>query len=71
MRAAFTVAAIAAGSLFATASIAQTMDPIPNPPETGTHAVHHAKVRHHHHNRHHVARHDTSKPGDKDAGASK
>ena len=45
------LAAFASGSLIATGAFAQTMQPIPNPPETEHphHMTHHHVTRHHHH----------------------
>ena len=47
------IAAFAVSSLCATGAFAQTMQPIPNPPEP-EHPAHHAKTHHHatHHARH-------------------
>jgi hypothetical protein len=62
------LAAFAVSSLFATGAFAQTMQPIPNPPES-EHPARHMTVTHrhvHHHVVHHV--HHVAKTGDQ-AGA--
>jgi hypothetical protein len=53
------LAALGASSLFATGAFAQTMQPIPNPPET-EHPAHHAKMHHHAHHAHHAKSSDAA-----------
>ena len=62
------LAAFAVSSLFATGAFAQTMQPIPNPPEReqpARHVVHHHV---HHHVVHHV--HRVSKAGGEQKGGA-
>ena len=62
------LAAFAVSSLFATGAFAQTMQPIPNPPEPehpARHVTHHV----HHHVVHHV--HHAAKPNAQTGGEQK
>lgn len=60
------IAAFAVSSFFATGAFAQTMQPIPNPPEP-EHPVHHMMHHHvHHHVVHHV--HHVAKTGGEQKG---
>jgi len=62
------LAAFAVSSLFATGAFAQTMQPIPNPPETER--PHHVTHHHvHHHVVHHV--HHGAKTGEQTGGEQK
>lgn len=62
------LAAFGAGAFIATSAVAQTMQPIPNPPENEHphHVVHH-HVIHHHRVVHHV-HHMANAPGEQRGG---
>jgi hypothetical protein len=65
------LAVFAASSLFATGAFAQTMQPIPNPPET-EHPAHHAKMHHHAHHHHlHVTKTSAQMGGEQMGGEHK